>query len=129
MDDKIIELRERYCKAKTEKEREEIDKEMKSLFQQDGEAVAIGMINAAKETATRAEALAIKEKMNELLPAISLSFIAKNYFNKSRQWITQRLNGSIVNGKPASFTKEEIETLRFALSDLGKKLGSISVIL
>lgn len=129
MDDKIIELRERYCKAKTEKEREEIDKEMKSLFQQDGEAVAIGMINAAKETATRAEALAIKEKMNELLPAISLSFIAKNYFNKSRQWITQRLNGSMVNGKPASFTKEEIEILRFALSDLGKKLGSISVIL
>lgn len=62
MEDKIIELRERYCKAKTESKREAIDKEMKSLFEQDGDATAEAMIKAAQDTATRAEALAIKLK-------------------------------------------------------------------
>jgi hypothetical protein len=129
MEDKIIELREKYCRAKTEKEKKAIDKEMKALFEQNGDVAAEAMIKAAEDTAIRAEALAIKAKMSEILPAISLSFIAKAYFNKSRQWINQRLNGSVVNGKPVTFTSEELETLRFALSDLGKKLGSMSVIL
>ena len=36
-------------------------------------------------------------------------------------WLYQKINGSIVNRKPARFTAEEINTLNFALQDIGKK--------
>jgi len=39
----------------------------------------------------------------------------------------QRINGNVVNGKPAQFTPDEVETLKFALNDLSKRLGSLSV--
>ena len=47
----------------------------------------------------------IREKMGELDKAISFAYIAKHYFGKSQSWLTQRLNGSIVNGKKARFNK------------------------
>jgi hypothetical protein len=69
----------------------------------------------------------MKQKLEDIIPAISWVYIAKNYFNKTDAWLYQRINGNIVNGKPASFTPREMETMRFALSDLSNKLGSLSV--
>ncbi len=60
--------------------------------------------------------------MQEVLPAISMSYMAKRYFGKTRSWLSQRLNGSIVNGKPAKMTPEEEKKLEEALHDLGHKL-------
>lgn len=126
MYNEIISLRERYCNAKTDAEREQIDIEMKALAEKDGNAFGEAMVKAARETADRAEALVIKSKMKEVLPAISISYIAKTYFNKSRQWMYQRLNGSVVNGKPTNFTLEEVEILKKAMVDLGDKISSVS---
>lgn len=66
-----------------------------------------------------------KERLKEVLPLISISYITKIYFNKSRHWFYQKLNGNIVNGKPARFTPEEIEALNFALKDVSRKLAAI----
>jgi hypothetical protein len=57
---------------------------------------------------------------------IPFSYIANNYFSKSKEWLYQRLNGNLVNGKPAKFTSSEIETFNFALQDISKKIGSIA---
>jgi tRNA splicing ligase len=57
---------------------------------------------------------------------IPISYIAKNYFKKSKDWLYQRINGNIVNGKPATFSKSEIQTFNFALQDIGEKIGSIA---
>lgn len=57
---------------------------------------------------------------------IPVSYIAKNYFNKSKNWLYQRINKNNVNGKPANFTDSEIKTFNRALEDIGKKIGSIS---
>jgi hypothetical protein len=62
-----------------------------------------------------------------VLPAISLSYIAKTYFNKSRSWLNQRINGNTVNGVQAKFSQEELRTLDFALKDLSAKLAEIRV--
>jgi len=59
---------------------------------------------------------------------ISLSYLAKHYFKKSRQWLNHRINGNIVNGKPAKFTSEQLATLNQALKDISKKIGSVSVV-
>jgi hypothetical protein len=58
---------------------------------------------------------------------IPVSYIAKNYFKKSKEWLYQRINGNIINGKPAKFTESEIKTFNFALHDVGKKIGSVGI--
>lgn len=69
----------------------------------------------------------VKMQMQEVSEMISLSYLAKHYFNKSRSWLYQRLNGNTVNGKPARFTEEELTTLNNALKDISEKLGSLSI--
>ncbi|NLX66593.1 MAG: DUF5053 domain-containing protein [Bacteroidales bacterium] len=56
-----------------------------------------------------------------------MSYIAKNYFNKTKSWLSQRINGNEVNGKPVQFTPEEIDTLNGAISDLSQKLAAFRV--
>ncbi|MDR1162184.1 MAG: DUF5053 domain-containing protein [Tannerellaceae bacterium] len=69
----------------------------------------------------------VRVQLMEVTEVVSLSYIAKNYFNKTRQWLYQKINGNVVNGKPAKFTPEEINTLNFAIHDISKKLGSITI--
>jgi hypothetical protein len=66
----------------------------------------------------------VKIQLETVSKIVSLSYISNKYFNKTRTWLYQKINGSNVNGKPAKFTKEEISTLNFALQDIGKKIGS-----
>lgn len=70
----------------------------------------------------------VRKKLGELPEAISLSYIAKNYFGKSRSWLLQRINGNKVNGKEAHFSSGEIRQLQNALHDLGQKLSSVALI-
>ncbi|MDO4933046.1 MAG: DUF5053 domain-containing protein, partial [Prevotella sp.] len=70
----------------------------------------------------------VRKKLGELPEAISLSYIAKNYFGKSRSWLFQRINGNKVNGKEAHFSSGEIRQLQNALHDLGQKLSSVALI-
>ena len=67
----------------------------------------------------------IRSAMGELGNAISFSYIAKHYFGKSQSWLTQRLNGSKVNGKTARFNKSELIQFQNAIHDLGRKLSAI----
>lgn len=67
----------------------------------------------------------IRSAMGELGDAISFAYIAKHYFGKSQSWLTQRLNGSKVNGKTARFNKSELIQFQNAIHDLGHKLSAI----
>ncbi len=67
----------------------------------------------------------IRSAMGELGNAISFAYIAKHYFGKSQSWLTQRLNGSKVNGKTARFNKSELIQFQNAIHDLGRKLSAI----
>ena len=53
----------------------------------------------------------IRSAMGELGNAISFAYIAKHYFGKSQSWLTQRLNGSTVNGKTARFNSSAASPL------------------
>lgn len=66
-------------------------------------------------------------ELGDVANAISLSYIAKAYFGKSKTWLYQRLNGNRVNGKPAQFTEEE--RLRFveALQDLSRRINETAL--
>ncbi|SEI39512.1 protein of unknown function [Dyadobacter sp. SG02] len=43
----------------------------------------------------------------QLFELLNGAFVAADCFGKTRQWLHQRINGYIVNGKPAEFTAEQ----------------------
>ncbi|GIJ96571.1 MAG: DUF5053 domain-containing protein [Bacteroidota bacterium] len=124
---KIQELKQQYVKAKTEAEREQINAQISQLASENEQEFIEAMKYSIEDTLEKAKELSVKARLNEVLPILPLSYIAEHYFQKSKSWFYQRLNGNIVNGSPAQFTQEEIKTLNFALQDLSKKLGSISL--
>ncbi|MBD9179244.1 MAG: DUF5053 domain-containing protein [Odoribacter splanchnicus] len=69
----------------------------------------------------------IRRKLGKITDMVSMSYIASHYFGKTRTWLYQRINGNLINGKPAQFTKEEIERLNEALKEIGRELGSVSL--
>lgn len=71
--------------------------------------------------------MTIRMQIEGMIDILPLSYIAEKYFNKKRHWLYQKINGNIVNGKPARFTGDELKTFQFALKDISKKIGSISV--
>lgn len=70
--------------------------------------------------------ISLQEQLKQVSNIVSLSYIAKRYFGKSKSWFSQRMHGHHVNGKEAGFTPDEIRTLNTALQDISKTLGSIS---
>lgn len=68
----------------------------------------------------------MKEKLAGIQDIISLSYIAKHYFNKDKSWLYQRINGTVVNGKPAAFTDQELALFSDALRDIGSKISGAS---
>ena len=92
-------LKRRFISAETEEERNEIGKEISAAIEQNAEEVAAITLSQIKETNERAQDELVRNRLKSVLPAISLSYIAKTYFNKSRSWLNQRINGNTVNGR------------------------------
>lgn len=118
-------LKLQYRNAQTEEEKKKIDQQIQKLFETDADRFANAMVEVARDTADQAEKLVLRSKMESILPIVSISYIAKNYFNKSRYWLYQRINGNTVNGKQAKLTPSEISLLETALKDISEKIGSI----
>lgn len=66
-------------------------------------------------------------QMGEVLEIVNLSYIAKKYFGRTQSWLSQRINGCIVNGKKATFSESEIKTLNLALNDIAHIISSHSI--
>ena len=121
-------LKAKYINAKTEKEREEVRSLIQQACNEDAVSVAEIATEQIKDTIVKIDQILVRQQIEEILPMTSLAYIAKTYFNKSRQWLYQRINGNIVNGKQASFTKEEIDILNHALNDIGNRLINTRIV-
>jgi hypothetical protein len=116
-----------FLAAKTPEEqtdhRKRFNAFLQSLSSEDKKAFAIAFGEGARKSIGQAEevikAVEIRKKLDRVLDFASMSYIAKNYFGKTRHWLYQRINGNLVNGKPVDFTPEELDTLSVALSELG----------
>lgn len=109
---------------------DEINKNYPS--EEDADRMADFVLECYKKTGSDLEVIAnelnIRQQLTEVKEVVSLSYIARKYFGKSKQWLNNRINGCIVNGKPCKFTEEEKQQLNYAFSDLGKILGSIRIL-
>jgi hypothetical protein len=91
------------------------------------EEAANGFIDGMDKTLAEADELIARHKMGDIPEAISLSYIAKTYFGKSRGWLMQKVNGNTVNGRKAAFTPGESRQMREALLDLSEKLSKAAL--
>lgn len=119
----IEKLKERFVNAETEEEIAAVDRDMKALADKDIHAFSAGLVACAEDTNKEAAEVLVRERLESILPFISVSALARTYFKRSPQWFYQRLNGGIVNGKPARFNAAELKTLSDALVDIGKKIS------
>jgi hypothetical protein len=117
-------LREEYRKATDPQKKEEFKAGIKQMIKvQTGEE----MMASLKVIDNRISELKTIVELGDIADMASMSYIAKKYFNKSRSWLYQRLNGNTVHGKPARFTAEEQQTLAKALDDMSRKFKEKSL--
>lgn len=122
-------MKEDFRLLKTEEEREKfvrktsenLDRMTNKEFDSLTDAVEMDL----KDINARAEEVLVREKMESILPMISVSYLAKHYFGKSSSWLYQRINGNKVHGKPAKFTAQELERLRHALKEISQNIAGI----
>jgi len=94
---------------------------------QEIQLISVYLDNMISESEERIDSFieeSVKMQLEKVSHIISLSYIAQRYFNKTRNWLYQKINGCMVNGKTAKFTPEEISTLNFALQDISKDIAS-----
>ncbi len=120
-------LKQREMNARKDSEFEAIQVEMTRLADSDPVGFEQAVLASMRKTHTKAKELKIKEQMESISEIISMSYIARTYFNKTKSWLSQRINGLHVNGKPATFTDDELDTLNRAFKDISKKIGAFSV--
>ena len=131
---RFFELKEEWKSAKADR-RGEVDRELRELMDKmlDAEMSALtdgvqGDFDRMKNEASEIrKILTVREKLESVLPYISVSTIAKHYFGKTSSWFYQRLNGNRGHGKPVSFSKTEIEQLNRAIQDISDKLKAVSL--
>lgn len=63
---------------------------------------------------------------SHILDMLNCAAISERFFNRSRAWFTQRLNNNIVNGKPVSFTSEELLKMRISLKVIASEITIFS---
>jgi hypothetical protein len=66
----------------------------------------------------------VKVQLMDITKIISLSYVSEHYFNRTGNWLYQKINGNRLNDNSERFTSHEIEILNFAIQDISKKLGS-----
>ncbi|MGI6047568.1 MAG: DUF5053 domain-containing protein [Petrimonas sp.] len=107
--------------------------EMKKIYTSPEEVAEIhkfinsGFNEIEKELTELKDEILVRQQLNEVAKFVNLSYIAEHYFNKSRAWLSQRINGHVVFGKPRYLSDKEKETLNFALKDMSEKLGSLVI--
>lgn len=69
-------LKDEFINAKSEKERESVREKMRQMCDDDAVSVATLAVEQIKETHTEIDAYLIRKQMEDILPCISLAYIA-----------------------------------------------------
>ena len=132
---RFFELKELWKKS-SEEERIAIDQELSALMElmseKELESLTVRVEHEfermREEEKDIQKTLTIRQQLEPILPYISVSSLAKDYFGKSTSWFYQRLNGNIVHGKTAAFTDKELNILKDALKDVASKLNKVTIV-
>lgn len=125
----LDELKARFMSLSTPEEENafklEVEKFTAQKSPEERQVLARLFIAGAEEACENAEKLfddTLRMALDNIYDAISWSYIAKNYFGKSRSWLSQRINGLKIHNKEVQFTLEEKKKLMQALLDLSANI-------
>ena len=126
----IEELKKEFVSLKTEKERQTFDIKFRnhvaSKTEDEKREFADAFVDSAREQVVKTkrfcDEVTIRLKLEEILGVVSMAYIAREYFHKSKAWFSQKLNGNIKNGIISSFSEDELKILSFALEDISNKI-------
>ncbi len=76
---------------------------------------------------TKEEINCLRRQIGEDYDILPLSYIAENYFHKSKAWLYQRLNGYKIKGHTYTLSQEQKMIFNEALQDIAKRIGSLSL--
>ncbi|WP_270436331.1 DUF5053 domain-containing protein [Candidatus Bacteroides intestinigallinarum] len=120
--ERIRECFEEFCTLKTEAERREHDNKFDALMKsvpieqrkQAGQYLREVMLERRNPKSQKINK-DLKKELEDIQDIVSLSYIAKEYFNKDRTWLYKKINGTI------PFTEDEMKILSMALKSIGNK--------
>ncbi|MDR1719814.1 MAG: DUF5053 domain-containing protein [Dysgonamonadaceae bacterium] len=126
----IEKLKKEFVLLNTEEERKLFDIKFRKLIASKNEsekkAFADAFAASAKKQAAHTKEMinemTIRIKLEKVLGVVSMSYIAREYFHKSKGWFSQKLNGNIKNGKITFFTESELIALAKALEDISNTI-------
>ena len=113
--------------AKSEERKNEIIAKLETM---DKDAVAEVAQPFVEENVARleSEVKALRSQIDEedykLLP---ISYIAKNYLNKSASWLLQRLNGYQVRGKVYTLSQEQKGIFNQAVKEISNRISALQL--
>lgn len=120
--EQIESIKKEWVHATTEAERQAADAKLHELSESDPEAFEQAFYESALESVNKVKTHLVRDRMSDVLPMINLSYIAEHYFHRSRGWLSQRMAGARVNGRPAVFSSDGVKTMAEALADMGQCL-------
>lgn len=89
--------------------------------------IASGFYEIENELQQIKEEILVRDQLAEVAKFVNLSYIADNYFHKSKAWLSQRIHGNVISGKPRYLSDKDKEILNSALKDMADKLGSLTI--
>ena len=124
--EKYMELRSEYVKARSNKDKERIFDELSELIANHREELAevyeAGIHDLAESTTLEL----FRQRIKPVLKVIQSKAIAEK-LGKSASWFTQRMNGNIVSGTAQRFKLEEMEQIEQAIRSIGNELAHFKV--
>jgi hypothetical protein len=128
--DEIEKLKAEFVSLKTESELQNFDVQFRNNMNhktdQEKREFADAFADSARSDARRIRTfcseVSIRVKLEDILGVVSMAYIARTYFQKSKSWFSQKLNGNLKNGEPSSFTEDELKILSCALNEISVKI-------
>lgn len=111
----------RYPDASQE-EKEQIIKRTTELIEENEDEVAEAMEDGLKKHILIQNTILVRQALAPIRELLVMKVIAREYFHRSNSWMTQRLNGNIHNGKPATFSDAEVKIFKSALEDISQMI-------
>lgn len=122
----FAELRDRYIKARSRAEKDEVLSKLQSLMAQNPEDANKFFEEGLGDLYEKVGGARVKDELAGVLSIVQAAYIAKEYFGKSGSWFSQKLNGHKVGAGRAYFTHAEVLKIQEAIRDIGSKLSAFT---
>lgn len=113
--------------VKSEERKNEIIAKLETM---DKDAVAEVAKPFVEENVARleSEVIVLRSQIDaEAYKLLPISYIAKNYFNKSASWLLQRLNGYKVRGKVYTLDQEQKSIFNQAVKEISNRISALQL--